>query len=102
VQIVSGFGFRVSRKICASLDVASAAIFCILTSVAAIRKEAYDQSPALYPRPASQTARNFQTSDDLADLKDHFLVLEARAKNVGRPTYSSGQVKARLALLKAK
>jgi len=34
--------------------------------------------------------------DDLADLKDHFLVLEARAKNAGRPTYSSGQVKARL------
>lgn len=34
---------------------------------------------------------------DLADMLDHVAVLEARAKNTGKPTLSPAQVRARLA-----
>ncbi|MBI2814832.1 MAG: hypothetical protein HYX71_11165 [Opitutae bacterium] len=36
--------------------------------------------------------------EDLTNMHDHLAVLEARAKNVGKPTYSSAEVRARLAL----
>jgi Asp-tRNA(Asn)/Glu-tRNA(Gln) amidotransferase C subunit len=35
---------------------------------------------------------------DLTDMLDHVAVLEARAKNAGKPTLSPVQVRARLAL----
>ena len=34
--------------------------------------------------------------EDLANLKDHFLVLEARARNAGKQVYSPAQVRTRL------
>ena len=38
-----------------------------------------------------------QLQEDLANLQDHLLVVEARAKNAGKPTVSAAQVRARLA-----
>ena len=35
---------------------------------------------------------------DLNDLLDHLAVVEARAKNAGKPTYSPDEVRARLGL----
>jgi hypothetical protein len=35
---------------------------------------------------------------DLTKMQDHLAVLEARAKNVGKRTYSSAEVRARLGL----
>ena len=37
--------------------------------------------------------------EDLTTMQDHLAVLEARAKNVGKPTYSPTEVRARLGLL---
>ena len=37
--------------------------------------------------------------EDLTNMQDHLAVLEARAKNVGKRTYSSAEVRARLGLL---
>jgi hypothetical protein len=37
--------------------------------------------------------------EDLTNMQDHLAVLEARAKNVGKRTYSSTEVRARLGLL---
>lgn len=36
--------------------------------------------------------------EDLTDLQDHLAVLEARAKNMGKPTFSPAEVRARLGL----
>ncbi len=37
--------------------------------------------------------------EDLTNMHDHLAVLEARAKNVGKPIYSAAEVRARLGLL---
>jgi hypothetical protein len=37
-----------------------------------------------------------QLQGDLADMQDHVAVLEARAKNTGKPTLTPAQVRARL------
>ena len=36
--------------------------------------------------------------EDLTDMLDHLAVLEARAKNAGKRTYSSAEVRARFSL----
>ncbi len=36
--------------------------------------------------------------DDLNDMLDHLAVVEARAKNAGKPTYSLEQARAKLGL----
>ncbi len=38
-----------------------------------------------------------QLQGDLADMQNHVAVLEARAKNSGKPTLTPAQVRARLA-----
>jgi hypothetical protein len=43
--------------------------------------------------------QNSKPSQFPADTLDHLAVLEARAKNVGKRTYSSTEVRARLGLL---
>lgn len=39
--------------------------------------------------------------EDLTDILDHLAVVEARAKNVGKPTYSLAEVRAKLGLTAA-
>ena len=36
--------------------------------------------------------------EDLTDMLDHLAVVEARAKNAGKPTYSLDEVRAKLGL----
>jgi hypothetical protein len=40
--------------------------------------------------------------EDLTNMQDHLAVLEARAKNVGKRTYSAGEVRVRLGLASKK
>jgi len=42
-----------------------------------------------------------QLQGDLANMQDHVAVLEARAKNSGKPTFSPAQIRARLAMRSA-
>ena len=37
--------------------------------------------------------------EDLANMQDHLSVLEARAKNAGKRTYTSAEVRTRLGLI---
>jgi len=39
---------------------------------------------------------------DLADMLDHIAVVEARAKNAGKPTYSLAEARSKLGLTAAK
>ena len=39
-----------------------------------------------------------QLQSDLGNMLDHLAVVEARAKNVGKPTYSTNDVRAQIGL----
>ncbi len=43
-----------------------------------------------------------QLQEDLTNLQDHLLVVEARAKNAGKPTISAVQARARLGLARGR